>query len=781
MQIVGIYLERGDPRVIKNLTPGWYSFGNISDCSKIFNHYGEINENEYFKIKNEIIQNHEFINRLYKIKTADDDEINEKISNPLININCIVGKNGSGKSSLVSLEYRIINNFACVIKLYCPLISKDYKLTWASGFEASLYYELNDEIYCIKINNNIDFKFSESQEYGKEKIKLYGKNIHFKEICESIFKINKNYLIEDEALDVSFQQSKKLLNYFDEIKKPLNELSQHLFYTIGVNYSLYSNTVVYDTWNNKKERWLSNIYHKNDAYFTPIVLVPYKYNGSEINVDKELSLAKERISTLSLLLFSENKSDFIENLIPSTIEFSLISEDEYDLLIKRKYIHSFADELYSDDEKKINKYYKEVEKNYNLTNIIPIIDKIWIQKLFSKDKEIIINNDTQIYKIIRNNTLKYLTYKTIKICIFYDDYKKYFDKDGFVKSSKSSPVFFEKYLNIIISSFFTKDVHLDFINLKIMQCIKFLSNIEFYMYKSFPVKKESSTDIFHRFIYSNDFLEAFPKNNSYDKIFINLPSAIFRKEFFYKEKKYINIKSRQNERSQSVLSSGESQLLNSLSYVVYHMKNAASNQTVDGRIQYKNFNLVLDEAELYYHPEFQQKFVKDLLGVIGRSNLGDIVDSINITLITHSPFMLSDIPTENVLALEYGSINNDFSKTLGANIYDLLKNQFFMESAIGSLIEEKIIEIIQDYNLFNESNEDVRNKIIIKYTVNKTFYNRLLSDISDAYFKSLLEDIYSVFYKEDNIDDEIAKQEKLLFELKEKKRLQDHEKNVLSD
>ena len=211
------------------------------------------------------------------------------------------------------------------------------------------------------------------------------------------------------------------------------------------------------------------------------------------------------------------------------------------------------------------------------------------------------------------------------------------------------------------------------------------------------------------------------------------------------------------------------------------MKNAASNQTVDGRIQYKNFNLVLDEAELYYHPEFQQKFVKDLLGVIGRSNLGDIVDSINITLITHSPFMLSDIPTENVLALEYGSINNDFSKTLGANIYDLLKNQFFMESAIGSLIEEKIIEIIQDYNLFNESNEDVRNKIIIKYTVNKTFYNRLLSDISDAYFKPLLEDIYSVFYKEDNIDDEIAKQEKLLFELKEKKRLQDHEKNVLSD
>lgn len=779
MQILGIYIENGDKRVIKNLTPGWYSLGTISDCSKIFDSEGNINEDEYSKIKNEIIENHDFINRLYQIKSFD--KTNDKPQNPLINLNCIVGKNGSGKSSLVSLEYRIINNFACILKYYCPLISTDYKLVWASGFEASLYYEMNKEIYCIKIKNNTNFIFNENQDYGQDRIQLFGRNVQFNKICKRIKEINKKYNSNLETIDVSFYQPKKLLNYFSEIKTPLNELSQHLFYTIGINYSLYSNSIAYDTWSDIKEKWLSKIYHKNDAYFTPIVLVPYKYNGSEINVDKELSLAKERISTLSLLLFSEKKSDFIENLIPSSIEFSLISEDEYDQLIKRKYIHSFSYELYSDDKDEINKYFKKVKKDYNLTKIIPMVKNIWKQKLFSNNPKITIGNNKQIYKTIKNNTLKYLGYKTIKICIFYDDYKKYFGNEGFVKLSKSQPVFFNALLENIISSFFNTNVHLDFINLKIMQCIRFLSNINFYINNSIPISNNLSTDIFHRYIYSVDFLNVLPENKTYDNIFINLPPSFFRKEFFYKEKKYLKIKSRENERNQSVLSSGESQILNSLSYVVYHMKNAASNQTVDSRIQYKNFNLVLDEAELYYHPEFQQKFIKDLLGVIERSNLGSIVDSINITLITHSPFMLSDIPIDNVLALEHGSKNIDFSKTLGANIYDLLKNQFFMESSIGSLIEEKIIEIINDYNLFEESNKKTKNTIIEKYQGNKNFYKKLLSNLSDSYFRPLLEDIFFEFFKENNIDDEIARQEKLLFELKEKKRLQNHEKNVLPD
>ena len=160
MQILGIYIENGDKRVIKNLTPGWYSFGTISDCSKIFDSEGNINEDEYSKIKNEIIENHDFINRLYQIKSFD--KTNDKPQNPLINLNCIVGKNGSGKSSLVSLEYRIINNFACILKYFCPLISTDYKLVWASGFEASLYYEMNKEIYCIQIKNNTNFIFNEN-------------------------------------------------------------------------------------------------------------------------------------------------------------------------------------------------------------------------------------------------------------------------------------------------------------------------------------------------------------------------------------------------------------------------------------------------------------------------------------------------------------------------------------------------------------------------------------------------------------------------------------------
>ena len=133
----------------------------------------------------------------------------------------------------------------------------------------------------------------------------------------------------------------------------------------------------------------------------------------------------------------------------------------------------------------------------------------------------------------------------------------------------------------------------------------------------------------------------------------------------------------------SDMSSGEQQLYNSLSYVVYHIKNAQSNGKGNNQAQipYKHFNLIFDEAELYYHPEFQRCFISNLIKLLNRSNLQD--QGINITLVTHSPFILSDIPTANILALESGSPSEKKNETLGANIFDLLQSQFFMTSTIG--------------------------------------------------------------------------------------------------
>ena len=65
-------------------------------------------------------------------------------------------------------------------------------------------------------------------------------------------------------------------------------------------------------------------------------------------------------------------------------------------------------------------------------------------------------------------------------------------------------------------------------------------------------------------------------------------------------------------------------------------------------------------------------------------------------IVTHSPFILSDIPESNVLYLgreEASTVGNTF----GANIYDLLRDSFFLKSDIGELAHSKIDEMIKLY------------------------------------------------------------------------------------
>ena len=54
-----------------------------------------------------------------------------------------------------------------------------------------------------------------------------------------------------------------------------------------------------------------------------------------------------------------------------------------------------------------------------------------------------------------------------------------------------------------------------------------------------------------------------------------------------------------------------------ISSIVYHLKNIDSVEEakyngpthIEYMFQYKNVSIVLDEIELYFHPEFQRKFI----------------------------------------------------------------------------------------------------------------------------------------------------------------------------
>jgi len=109
--------------------------------------------------------------------------------------------------------------------------------------------------------------------------------------------------------------------------------------------------------------------------------------------------------------------------------------------------------------------------------------------------------------------------------------------------------------------------------------------------------------------------------------------------------------------------------------------------------------LFIDEGDIYYHPERQKMYVRDLLAVI-KLLFGN--NEIQIILTTHSPFIVSDLPAQNLIFMK----KQDFScavvkeklssGTFGANIHDLFNESFFIEGALmGDFAKSKIEEVIE--------------------------------------------------------------------------------------
>lgn len=139
-------------------------------------------------------------------------------------------------------------------------------------------------------------------------------------------------------------------------------------------------------------------------------------------------------------------------------------------------------------------------------------------------------------------------------------------------------------------------------------------------------------------------------------------------------------------------SSGEKQILNTQSAIIYHLQNLRSIFKDKTRMKFPKVNIILEEIELYFHPEYQRRFVDSLIYLLENSGIEDAITDINIIFVTHSPFILSDIPKCNVLFLKDGRIDNTMqTNTFGANIHNLLKNGFFLPGLpMGEFAHRKI-------------------------------------------------------------------------------------------
>lgn len=103
--------------------------------------------------------------------------------------------------------------------------------------------------------------------------------------------------------------------------------------------------------------------------------------------------------------------------------------------------------------------------------------------------------------------------------------------------------------------------------------------------------------------------------------------------------------------------------------------------------------IFIDEGEIYYHPEWQRGYLKELLELVNSRER-----KVQIVVTTNSPFLISDIRNEDITYLS-GSAGDTGSRsreeTMGQNIHKLLKDNFFMSYTIGEYARE-LIENIMD-------------------------------------------------------------------------------------
>ncbi|GHH99744.1 AAA family ATPase [Neobacillus kokaensis] len=151
------------------------------------------------------------------------------------------------------------------------------------------------------------------------------------------------------------------------------------------------------------------------------------------------------------------------------------------------------------------------------------------------------------------------------------------------------------------------------------------------------------------------------------------------------------------------LSSGESALLSLFSALYFGLTLPKGNRK-------EKLIILLDEPELSLHPEWNRVLIDNLIEFLNDIENG--YETYQLIITTHSPFLISDIPSENIIAVTKDNEGEgklihsiDLGETFASDIHTLLSNEFFMSSTIGSFAKRKINEVIKFLNDKNNNEE----------------------------------------------------------------------------
>lgn len=620
-----------------------------------------------------------------------------------IDICAIVGENGAGKSSLVDIFIRVVNNLAAYVIGEKFAFPKAEHLHFIEDVFAEVYIEINQSIFCIQSDKD-SISVKEYVEVER------GSCVYKKEVENKL-----NGIVDNGTICEKHREHYQLL--------------ARLCYNIVLNYSLHSyNSIAYedeDTFADKETRiridgiergmyrpdfmfdkkkqkkqlttllfkknfsegfsWISGVFHKNDGFQSPLVITPKREYGF-IDINNENALSEERLLTL---LFIENNKRGVKD--KDRFPFSEIN--------KKLKITGFSLEP---DEKAIDFYRRKLRKHPDLPE--------YKRDEFNDLRDFLLSEYVGTFglDVIRRKykqaAINYIVYKTVKIFMTYPRYedvrKKLVEKGQLLTENDKS--FLEMHLHLLWNDY-------SHVTLKLRRTLNYLR------YDHIGDKTEFNTGELADKIDNTIVRECKRSQNdlqlkSWDFTPRTtdgmLPPPLFRVNFHLYDK---DDKEQKNQIKFNTLSSGEKQITYILCSLFYYLHCLDSSSRFykdwnkrNEHIQYKHINVVFDEIELYFHPEMQREFISRLLHGIEQLPF-ETIRSVQFMIVTHSPFVLSDIPVQNILFLKKNGekASKEGMASFGANIHTMLVNSFFLKGgAMGEFAKETINSVIDQLNMY---------------------------------------------------------------------------------
>ena len=672
-----------------------------------------------------------------------------------INIQAIVGKNGCGKSTLMDLLFAAANNYGYIIDRNEDGEGKSQALFIADLY-LRLYYTQGANDYVLTFNDQEIYKSDITGILVVDEDVVYQKRLIDEEDEGRKIVVGESFCYDPNDARVESDSYKGGGLNDDDKKTALGKF----FYTIVSNYSIHSfidqnyNAAYYMPYKrggavekrtrcddaDENKSWIKAIFHKNDGYFRPVVLNPFRDNGI-IDVNNEIELSKDRLASL-LVYYKKSGTDIFSPYVFKN--FLLTFNQKYKKNCFEKLIHSDAFDCFAEQRKEdplfipTKEQLKIYERELSLLSDSYFLseENVFLKKIL--DAFGLPYKDDDIAK----TAYLYLQLKIIKIIHNYISFDKYAPvvKYDFVEGKFILiPVFIDELMRKIIND----QSH---ITRKIRRTVNFLALANDVFCDSY---NWDEGEFFKRFDYISNSIFLRGKNGddlTIDDVNDCLPPPFFDCKLYMdkklKDSTIFDITYRQ-------ISSGEAQMLQTLSIHAYHISNLLS--VPHDRVKYDNINLVFDEVELCFHPEFQRQFIDRLITMLktfrddykkrGESQSEVWKCFFNVLILTHSPFILSDIQPGRTLFLEENGVPNyNLSKksTFAGNIGEMFYESFFLKSTIGAFAEEKIkrlAKIRQGKNPDDENNAINQSQ---KAKLDKEA-EQIFSAISDPIVKCIME------------------------------------------